>query len=40
MRLTDENYENTEGDYLVEKTKVTLSQSGGRRKITLGLKIG
>lgn len=39
LRLSDDNFENNEGDYLVETTKVTLNQNGGRRKITLGLKL-
>lgn len=38
-RLTDGNFENREGDYLVEKVTSSISQNGGRRKVTLGLKL-
>lgn len=38
-RFRDENFANREGDYLVEEVKTTLSPSGGRRKVTLGLKL-
>lgn len=39
LRLKDENFQNNEGDYLIESIKTTLSMNGGRRKITLGLKL-
>lgn len=39
VRLKDENFENPEGDYLVKSVKTTLSDSGGRRRIELGIKL-
>lgn len=39
LRFTDENFVNNEGDYLVESVKTTLGQNGGRRKVTLGIKL-
>lgn len=39
VRLVDETFENRDGDYLVDKTKLTLNDRGGRRKVTLGLKL-
>jgi len=38
-RLLDENFDNKEGDYLVESVKTSLSDSGGRRVVKLGLKL-
>jgi hypothetical protein len=39
VRFTDENFDNREGDYLVEETKTTFTTSGGRRIIKIGLKL-
>lgn len=39
VQLKDELFENRDGDYLVEATKLTLNDRGGRRKVTLGLKL-
>jgi hypothetical protein len=39
VRLRDETFENNEGDYLVDEVVTSLSDSGGRRKVTLGLKL-
>lgn len=39
LNFTDATFENREGDYLVEKVVTKLSTAGGRRKITLGLKL-
>lgn len=39
LRLKDENFENPEGDYLVESVKTTLTDRGGRRQVKLGLKL-
>lgn len=38
-RFRDENFLNREGDYLVEEVVTTLSTSGGRRSVKLGLKL-
>jgi hypothetical protein len=38
--ITDEIYtERGDGDYLIEKTTTSVTQSGGRRKVELGLKV-
>jgi prophage tail gpP-like protein len=39
VRYRDDNFANREGDYLVESVKTNLSTSGGRRSVTLGLKL-
>lgn len=39
IRLKDENFDNPEGDYLVESVRTLLSTRGGRRKVKLGLKL-
>lgn len=39
VRLIDENFDNQEGDYLVEEVKTSLSDRGGRRQVKLGLKL-
>lgn len=39
VRLSDDTFDNREGDYLVERVKTTLSDSGGRRKVEIGLKL-
>jgi hypothetical protein len=39
VELKDEVFENRDGSYLVEATTMTLSDRGGRRKVTLGLKL-
>lgn len=39
VRVTDKQFTDRAGDYLAEKIKVTYGRSGGRRVITLGLKV-
>jgi hypothetical protein len=39
LRFTDQNYENQEGDYLVESVTTTVNLGGGTRKVTLGIKL-
>ena len=38
-RFKDENFDNREGDYLVEEVKTKLTTNGGRRTVKLGLKL-
>lgn len=41
VRLNDETYDNNnEGDYLAEKVVTTIDDSGARRRVKVGLKVG
>ncbi len=39
-KITDPNFPERSGDYLIEKTTVSYGGGGGRRKVTPGLKVG
>lgn len=37
--MTDDRYTERSGNYFIESTEVSFGQSGGRRKVEIGLKI-